>query len=117
MMPRLENGHDSVVGYSLSGEVSADEYTQVASGPRDEIAEHGVVRGLVRWSDLKVSSLFTALAERSRVVRDHHEEAERVAIVTDDTAMQMLSTAASAAPVEIRTYSSDDESKAWAWLE
>lgn len=117
MMLRLENSHGSVVGYSLSGEVSADEYTQVASELRDEIAEHGVVRVLFRLADLKVSSFFTALEDRFRFVRDNHEEVERGAIVTDDTAAPMLSTAASEAPVEIRTYSSHDESRAWAWLE
>ncbi len=117
MMRRLEKSHDTIIGYSLSGEVTADEYTQLASELRDEIAKHGTIRVLFRLSDLQLSSFFTALDERLSFVRDNRDDVERVAVVTDDTATQLLSKAAEAAPVELQTFSSDDESKAWAWLE
>ncbi len=117
MMRRLEKSHDHIIGYSLSGEVTGDEYTQLASELRDAIAEHGQIRVLFRLSDLELSSFFTALDERLRFVRDNRDDVERVAVVTDDTATQLLSKAATAAPVELTTFSSDDESKAWAWLE
>ncbi len=117
MMRRLEKSHDKVIGYSLSGEVTADEYTQLASELRDEIAKHGAIRVLFRLSDLELSSFFTALDERLSFVRENRDDVERVAVVTDDTATQLLSKAAQAAPVELQTFSSDDESKAWAWME
>lgn len=117
MMRRLEKSHDRIIGYSLSGEVSADEYTQLASELRDDIAEHGSIRVLFRLKDLKLSSFFAALDERLSFVRENRDDVERVAVVTDDTATELLSKAAQAGPVDVQTYSSDDESKAWAWLE
>ncbi len=117
MMRRLEKSHETVVGFSLSGEVTIDEYTQLASELRDDIAKHGKIRVLFRLSDLEVSSFFTALDERLSFVRENRDDVERVAVVTDDTATQLLSKAAEAAPVELRNFSSDDEPKAWAWLE
>ena len=118
MMRRLEKSHDNVIGYSLAGEVTEDEYTQVASELRDEIARHGAIRVLFRLSDLKLSSFFAALDERLSFVRENHDDVERVAVVTDDTASELLSKAAeTAAPVELRTFASDDESQAWNWLE
>ena len=117
MMRRLEKSHDEVIGYSLSGEVSEDEYVQLASELRDEIAKHDAIRVLFRLSDLELSSFFTALDERLSFVRENRDDVERVAVVTDDTATQLLSKAAQAGPVELQTFSSDDEPKAWAWLE
>ncbi len=117
MMRRLEKSQDKIIGYSLSGEVTEDEYLQLASELRDEIARHGAIRVLFRLSDLELSSFFTALDERLSFVRENRDDVERVAVVTDDTASQLLSKAAEAGPVELRTFSSDDEPKAWAWLE
>lgn len=117
MMRQLEQSHDQIVGYSLGGEVSAEEYTQLASELRDAIATHGSVRVLFRLSNLELSSFFTALDERLSFVRENRDDVERVAIVTDGTVTELLGKAASAAPVDVRTFSSEDESEAWSWLE
>ena len=116
MLRQLEKSQGSVIGYSLAGEVSADEYAQLASELRDEIARHGTIRVLFRLSDLDLSSFFAALDERLRFVRENREDVERVAVVTDDTMTGLLSKAAKAGPVELQTFSSDEEPKAWAWL-
>ena len=117
MMRRLEKSHDTIIGYSLAGEVSADEYTQLASELRDAIAQHGTIRVLFRLSDLEVSSFVTALDERLSFLRENRDDVDRVAVVTDDTMTQLLSKAAEATPVELRTFSSDEEPEAWSWLE
>ena len=117
MMRRLEKSHDTIIGYSLSGEVTSDEYTQLASELRDAIAKHGAIRVLFRLSDLELSSFFTALDERLSFVRENSDDVERVAVVTDDTMTEMLTKVAKAAPVDLQTFSTDDEPKAWAWLE
>lgn len=117
MLRQLEKSHDEVIGYSLAGDVSADEYTQLASELRDEIARHDTIRVLFRLSDLELRSFFTALDERLSFVRENREDVDRVAVVTDDTMAGMLSKAASVGPVEVQTFSSDEEQKAWAWLE
>ena len=117
MMRRLEKSHDTIIGYSLSGEVTADEYTQLASELRDEIARHGAIRVLFRLSDLELSSFFTALDERLSFVRENRDDVERVAVVTDDTVTEMLTKVFKATPVDLETFPTDDESKAWAWLE
>ncbi|MFP4148146.1 MAG: STAS/SEC14 domain-containing protein [Nitriliruptoraceae bacterium] len=117
MMRRLEQSHDHLIGYSLGGEVSAEEYTQLASELRDEIAKHGTIRVLFRLTDLELSSFFTALDERLRFVRENRDDVERIAVVTDGTLTGLLGKAAEAAPVEVRTFAPDDETEAWAWLE
>ena len=118
MIRRLEQTHDNVIGYSLSGDVSDEEYTQAASELRDDIARHGSVRLLFRLGDLSLSSFFAALDERFRFVKEHQRDIERVAVVTDDTVAGLLGKAAEILPdIEVDTFSSDDEQKAWAWLE
>lgn len=117
MMQRLEHPNDTIIGYALSGDVSADDYTRLASELRDQIARHGTIRLLIRLSDLALSSFLTGLDERMTFVRRSRDEVERIAVVTDDTVTELLSKAVEAGPVEIRTFSSDDEAVAWAWLE
>lgn len=118
MIRRLEQSHDHVIGYSLSGDVTEDEYTQLASELRDDIARHGQVRLLFRLRDLSLSSFFAALDDRFRFGNEHQDDIERVAVISDDTAGGMLAKAAGGlSSVEIDTFSHDDEPKAWAWLE
>jgi hypothetical protein len=118
MIRRLEQSHDHVIGYSLSGEVSDDDYTQAASELRDDIARHGKVRLLFRLRDLSLSSFFTALSDRFRFVSEHEDDIERVAVVTEDTATGVMAKAAKGlSGIEVETFAHDDEATAWAWLE
>jgi hypothetical protein len=118
MIRRLEQSHDHVVGYSLSGDVTEEEYTQAASELRDDLARHGKVRLLFRLRDLSLASFFAALDDRFRFVNEHQDDIERVAVVSDDTASGVLAKAAGGlSGIEVDTFSHDDESKAWAWLE
>jgi hypothetical protein len=118
MIRRLEQSHDHVIGYSLSGDVTEDEYTQAASQLRDDIARHGRVRLLFRLSDLSLSSFFSALDDRFRFVDEHQDDIERVAVVTDDTASGVVAKAAKGlSGIDIETFPREDEAKAWAWLE
>lgn len=118
MIRQLEASHDNVIGYSVSGEVTEDEYQQAVSEVRDAIARHGKVRLLYRISDVSVRSFLTALDERFRFLQEHRDDIERVAIVSDDTATGLLSQLTeSIAPIETRHFPRDDEQTAWAWLE
>ncbi|TVR37060.1 MAG: STAS/SEC14 domain-containing protein [Nitriliruptor sp.] len=118
MIRRLEQSHDHVIGYSLSGEVTEDEYAQAASELRDDIARHGRIRLLFRLKDLSLSAFFTALDERFRFVDEHRDDIERIAVVSDDTATGVLAKVAGGwSDIEIETFSHDDETTAWAWLE
>jgi hypothetical protein len=118
MIRRLEQSHDHVIGYSVSGDVSDEEYTQAASELRDDIARFGKIRVLFRLSDISLSSFFTALDDRFRFIKEHRDDIERIAVVTDDTASELLSKAAKSLPaIEVETFSREDESKAWTWLE
>lgn len=118
MLRRIEQSHDNIIGYSLAGDVTDDEYTQAASELRDDIARHGNIRLLFRLSDLSLSSFFSALQERFEFVKEQHDNIDRVAVVTDDTAAGMLGKLTEAVPsVQMETFSHDEEPKAWAWLE
>lgn len=118
MLRQLEGTHDNVVGYSLAGDVTDDEYRQAASELRDAIAQYGKIRVLFRLSDLSLQSFFAALDERFKFVKEHRDDIERVAIVADDTASEWLSRVTDAiGPGETRHFSRDDEDQAWAWLE
>lgn len=118
MLRRLEASHDNVIGYSLGGEVTDDEYRQAASQLRDEVAIHGRIRLLFRLSDLSLQSFFRALDERFRFVKEHVDDIDRVAVVSDDKATEWLSKLSDVTgAVETQHFSMDDEDKAWAWLE
>lgn len=118
MMRQLERSHGKVIGYSLSGDVSAEDYELLTSRLRDAIAEHGSVRVLFRLSDVSPSSFFKALDERFNFAKDHADDVERVALVTDDKLLDALSSLTQAAsPIETRQFSTDEEQEAWAWLE
>jgi hypothetical protein len=118
MLRRLERSDDRIVGYSLGGDVSENEYTQLMSELRDAIALHGRVRILFRLSDVSVSSFFTALDDRFSFVRDHQDEIERVAVVTDDRATGWIARATEPIrQMETRTFALDEEEQAWTWLE
>ena len=118
MMRRLERSEGKVVGYSLSGEVSDEEFTQAASELKDDIAREGSIRVLFRLRDISLTSFANAVQERFEFLRNHADDLERVAIVTDDTTTKVLGSIADLLPdVETETYSHDDESEAWAWLE
>jgi hypothetical protein len=118
MQRQLEASHDNVIGYSLAGDVSAEEYQQVTSELRDAITRFGTIRILFRLSDLSLGSFFNALDERFRFLRDNAEVIERIAVVSDDTATDLLSSLTDAAtPIDTRHFSRADEDQAWAWLE
>lgn len=118
MSRRLEKSQGKVIGYSLSGEVTADEFTQAASELKDDIAREGTIRVLFRLRDVSVQSFANAVQERFEFLTEHADSIERVAIVTDDTATQLLGSVADVLPeTETETYSHDDETEAWAWLE
>lgn len=118
MLRQLEKTHDNVIGYSLSGDVTDEDYEQATSELRDAIARHGRIRVLFRLHDLSPQAFFAALDERFRFAQEHGEDIERVAVVTDDATTGWLSRLTEAvAPVETRRFSRDDEQEAWAWLE
>lgn len=117
-MRRLEKSHDNVVGYSLSGEVSDQEFTQAASELKDDIAREGRIRVLFRLRDLSAASFTTDLKNRFEFVREHNQGIERVALVSDDAATGLLGKLADVLPeIELKTFDHDDEATAWAWLE
>lgn len=117
-MRQLEASHDNVIGYSLTGTASAEDYEIITSRLRDAITEHGKIRVLFRLSDISISSFFKGLDERFNFAKEHADDVERVAVVTDDTAVDVLSNLTNAAsPIEVRTFKADDEQQAWAWLE
>lgn len=118
MMRALEASHDNVIGYSMSGEVSEDEYRQLVSELRDAIARHGKIRVLFRLSDISISSFFSALDERFQFAQEHGDDIERVAVVSDDKATEWLSKLSGAVQaIETRHFPRDEEKAAWAWLE
>ena len=118
MIRRLEQSHDNIVGYSVSGDVTDDEYTQMVSDIRDEIARFDKIRVLVRVSDLKMSSVLSSLDERFKFLKEHAEDIERAAIVAEDGSTEMLAKVPEKiGPVETKAFTRDEEPKAWAWLE
>ncbi|HVM13516.1 MAG TPA: STAS/SEC14 domain-containing protein [Egibacteraceae bacterium] len=118
MMRPLENSHDNVIGYSLAGEVAENEYRQLVSELRDAIARHGRIRLLFRVSDIAISSFFSALDERFEFVKEHGDDIERVAVVSDDKATEWLSRLSGAVQsIDTRHFPREEETAAWAWLE
>jgi hypothetical protein len=117
MIRQLEQSHDNVIGYAIADDVDEGEYAQMLSELRDEIHRHGNIRVLFRLKDLSLGSFFTSLGERMDFLRDHRDDVERVAVVTDDMSVEIAAKGSEVLrPIETETFSSDDEQQAWAWL-
>ena len=118
MLRQLEQSHDNVIGFSVGGDLTGDEVQQAISRMRDAIAEHGTIRLLFRLTDMSVSTFFSALDERFDFVRTHTDDIDRVAVVSDDKATELLSKlGGSLGGIESNHFSLDKEDKGWAWLE
>jgi hypothetical protein len=117
MIRRLEKSKGRVVGYSISGDFEEDEYGQAISELRDDIAREGAIRVLFRLSEVPLTSFIAVLDEDLRFLKEHQDDIDRCAIVTDDTATATVSKLGDLLPsVDVEVFGSDDEQKAWAWL-
>lgn len=118
MLRRLDASHDNVIGYSLAGDVTSDDYRQAASELKDVIAQHGSVRVLFRLADLSPQSFLSALDDGFAFVKEEHDSIDRIALVSDEGASDLLSRLTGAvSSIDLRHFSRDDEQTAWAWLE
>lgn len=117
MIRKLEGSHDNVIGYSVGGEVSEEEYRQTASQLRDAIALHGTIRVLFRLAELSPQSFITGLDERFDFATEHADDIDRMAIVSDDAVTEWLTKlGGTVAPAEVKHFDTAEEDKAWAWL-
>lgn len=118
MIRRLEKSEGRVVGYSISGDFEEEEYDQTLSELRDDIAREGTIRLLFRLSDVSLTSFIPVLDEDLRFLREHQDDIERCAFVTDDTTAAAVGKLGDLLPsIDVEVFGSDDEPKAWAWLE
>jgi hypothetical protein len=86
MIRRLEQSEGRVIGYSISGDFEVDDYDQTISELRDDIAREGTIRVLFRLSDVPLTSFLPVLDQDLRFLKEHQDDIERCAFVTDDTA-------------------------------
>lgn len=118
MLRQLEQSHDNILGFSVGGDLTDGEVQQAISRMRDAIAQHTKIRVLFRLTDMTLSSFFTALDKRFDFLRQHADDIERIAVVSDDKATELLSKlGAVLGGIENRQFSLDKEDEGWAWLE
>lgn len=118
MIRKLEQSHDQIIGFSVSGELTDDEYATAISQMRDQIAQHGTIRVLFRVHEVSPKSLLSGLKERADFLGSNADDVDRIAVVADGIAGDLLSLAGNLLPdVEVTRFDPDDEEKAWAWLE
>jgi hypothetical protein len=118
MLRQLERSHDNILGFSVGDELTEEEVQRGVSWMRDAIAKHGAIRVLFRLTGTSLGSFFTALDERLKFVREHSDDIDRVAVVSDDKATEMLSKlGAGFGAIETEHFGSEAEDRAWAWLE
>lgn len=118
MLRQLEQSHDNILGFSVGGDLTDDEVQQAISRMRDAIAQHTKIRVLFRLTDMSLSSFFTALDDRFDFVRQHTDDIDRIAVVSDDKATELLSKlGAGFGGIENRHFRLDKEDEGWAWLE
>lgn len=118
MLRQLEQSQDNILGFSVGGDLTDDEVQHAISRMRDAIAQHTRIRVLFRLTDMTLSSFFTALDERFDFLRQHADDIDRIAVVSDDKATELLSKLGAVfGAIENRHFSLDKEDEAWAWLE
>jgi hypothetical protein len=118
MLRQLERSRGNILGFSVADDLTEDEVQQGISWMRDAIAQHGAIRVLFRLTDMSLASFFTALDERFEFVREHADDIDRVAVVSDDKATELLSkVGAGFGAIETEHFAPEEEDKAWAWLQ
>lgn len=117
MIRTLDKGHDNILGFTVSGDVSDSDYETAVSEMRDAIAKHGKIRVLFKIDDISPKSFFQGLDERFDFLKHNREDVERVAIVKDGIAAEMFATVSDLMPkIEVDRFDTADEAKAWEWL-
>jgi hypothetical protein len=117
MIRQHEKSHDNVIGFSVADEVTDSERERVFSELRDAISRHGKIRVLYRVTDVSPVELFRAPDERLSFLKEHGDDVERIAVVTDDGIGPVSELVGKVTPVQVRQFDKDEEARAWAWLE
>ena len=102
-----------------TGALAAEDFRAISQTVDPYIAENGKLTGLLivapsfpGWES------FGAFVEHMRVVRDHHRNIDRVAVVTDDKIVAMApSFAEHFAHPEFKVFSGAERADALAWLQ
>lgn len=117
MIRRLEQSAGNILGFSIAGEITDEEYTRMVSELRDAIAMHDSIRLLLRVKDISPKSVFSGFEERYDFITKHADDVERIALVTDSIAGDLFSlTSGMLSDIEVESFDREEEDKAWAWL-
>ena len=117
MYRKLPGSHDEVLGYEISGQVSEDEFHEIATEVQEAIDEFGDARVLTRMVEVPGPEYLRSFGERLRFVRDEAGGLERYAVVSDDPQPEWIEWLADrVTPIEVRHFGQDDEPDAWQWV-
>jgi len=101
------------------GVLRAEDFSAVANVVDPYILQHGILKGLMidapsfpGWDN------FAALISHLRFVRDHHQNIERIAVVSDNRFLTVAPKIASQfLHAKLRTFDAADRAVALTWLE
>lgn len=116
MINKLERSQDNIVGFEASGTVSEEEHQQMYGEMRSRIDRYGRIRVLGKLHDFpKIDP--AAIDDRIAFAREHLEDIERAALVTDSTtAAGIAQVMDKLTGVDIRMFDMEEEDAAWEWL-
>lgn len=115
----LETGNPLVVAYEMDGTVTPDEMNRVMAKLRPRLErELGPLNILGRFGEIDISNPASFLQSRYfSFKKDVLERVERYAIVGGPRWFELMVRAmAPLLPFELRHFSNEEESEAWAWV-
>lgn len=118
MYRQLEASHDNVLGFQFSGTITEQEAKEILTQLGELIRRKQSVCLMVKLPEESGPSYLASLNQRLRFFRDHAQNIERYALVTNKKLFKWASRAANVlTPMDVRPYELGQEEAAWRWLE
>lgn len=117
MYRKLGTSHDNVLAYQVAGRVTHGEMRRLLGEVREAVDAHGRVRLLLRMRGWPYAELST-VRHRIEFLREYGDGLDRLAVVSDERLLGFLADRADRfTGTDLRSFRSDVESEAWAWIE
>lgn len=118
MYRQLEASHDNVLGFQFSGTITEQEAKEILTQLGELIRRKRSVCLMVKLPEESGPSHLASLNQRLRFFRDHAQNIERYALVTNKKLIKWAARAANVlTPMDVRPYELGQEEAAWRWLE
>ena len=119
MIERLKESHGPAIGFSVTGQLTADDMAGIAQQLELAIAEQKKPIGLLADLSAMHGATWAARWEEMRFLQRHSDHVARMAVVSNDKwedISEMVIVATAAMQAETRYFMSNEIHHAWHWI-